>query len=212
MATFGQTVTAISRRLIDDNNAAVTRVEIGSAVNEAVNTWKHKRFWFNTATADLSIAEGDTAVTLPDDFLIDVPRNALTITQDSFRYPVAKVNPMAYDEHLNTAADGRPAIYCYRNGQLQIAPYADRDYTGKLHYIKDYEDFETDGSADNTTNDFLTNANALVMYEALMNLSGDIRNDNDREDRYTNKVAKEYSKLLSRTNSLLKTGTLTIET
>jgi hypothetical protein len=212
VATFGQTVTSIARRLIDDNNTAVTLVEIRSAVNEAVSTHKHKRFWFNTATADLSIAVGDTAVTLPDDFLIDIPRNAFTITQDSFRYPVNKVKPTDYDNSLNTAATGRPQIYCYRDGTLAFAPYPDRAYSGKLYYLKDYADFPTDDTADDTTNDFLTEAPSLIMYEALMNLSGDIRNDDAREDRYTIKVAKEYSKLLSRTNALLKTGTLSIET
>lgn len=212
MSTFGEMATAIARRLIDDNNTAVTLVEIKEAINEAVSTWKHKRFWFNTATADLSIAADDTAVSLPSDFLIDVPRNALTITQDSFRYPVVKVKPIDYDNCLNTAATGRPAVYCYRNGALQFAPYADQAYSGKLHYLKNYDDFETDTTSDTTTNDFLTHASSLIKYEALMNLAGDLRNDDAREDRYTNKVAREYSKLLSRTNSLLKTGTLSIET
>lgn len=211
MATFGAVKTAISRRLLDENNTAVTAVEVSEAINAAIQRWKQKRFWFNTTDVDLTIADGDTEVTLPADFLIDIPRNAFTITDSGMTYTVKKVSPLVFDSYANTAATGRPKIYCYRDGDLEFYPTADRDYDGKLYYIKDYNDFLTDTTQDNLDNDFLNEGLELIRNEALANLHGELRQDEKMEARYLSRRDAEYNSLLGRTNMLLKTGTLTVE-
>lgn len=211
MATFGAAKTAIARRLLDENNTAVTDVEIGEAVNEAISFWKHKRFWFNSTDTDLSISTGDSEISLPADFLIPIPRNAITVVQSGMTYPVEKVIPKVFDSFSNTTSTGRPLIYCYRDGALQFYPLADRDYAGKLYYIKDYTDFLTDGTQDTLTNDFLGEGLSLIQSHALANLHGELRQDEKMEDRYTKRANSEYNNLRVRTNSLLKTGTLTVE-
>ena len=211
MATFGAVKTAVSRRLLDDSNTAVTAVEVATAINDAIDTWKHKRFWFNTADADLTIEEGSTEVDLPTDFLTPIPRNALTIIENGETFMVTKVSPVIFDSFSNTAATGRPKRFCYREGALEFQPAADRDYAGKLYYLKEYTAFATDATQDSTTNDFLTEGRNLVQNEALANLHGELRQDEKMEDRYIKRRDAEYDTLLGRTNMLLKTGTLTVE-
>ena len=211
MATLGATKTAIARRLLDDSNTAITLVEIATAINEAIRHWKHKRFWFNTTSGTVSLAAADTTITLPSDFLIDVPRNALTITQNGFPYRVRKVSPVIFDLYMNTETTGRPQVYCYRNGALEISPYADQTYSGSLYYIKDYTDFETDTSQDSLTNDFLTHGLSLIQNQSLAWLHGELRQDEKMEKRYADRANSAYNALLGRTNMLLRTGTLAVE-
>lgn len=211
MATFGAMKTAIARRLLDDSNTAVTLVEIGTAINDAISFWKQRRFWFNSTSQVLAITAADTTITLPSDFLIEIPRNAITVTQNSVAYPVTKISPVMFDSILNTSSTGRPKYYCYRDGALQIAPYADIDYEGMIYYIKDYTAFVTDTSEDALSNDFTTIGDRLIQATALAHLHGELRQDEKMESRYATRAQLEYNQLLGRTNQALKTGTLSIE-
>lgn len=211
MTTLGSVTTAIARRLLDENNTAVTLVEIREAVNEAIQYWKHKRFWFNSAEAALTIDEDDDSIDLPSDFLVEIPRNALIIIESGSSYKVEKVGPVLFDARSSTSSTGRPSSFINRNGNLQITPAANQSYSGKLYYIKDYDDFATDGTADSTSNDFLNNALALVQSHALANLFAELRHDIEMESRYTSKAEMEYNNLLRRTNKALRSGSLTIE-
>lgn len=211
MSTFGEVKTAIARRLIDEDHTAVSDVEIGEAINEAIKKWKVKRFWFNTTDADLTILEGDTEINLPVDFLIDIPRNAITISFTQQVYEVKKVSPVIFDATFVTNSPGRPRIYTNRDGILEFSPAADRDYDGKIYYSKEYAPFLTDGTQDNLTNDFLDEGEMLIRSEALAQIHGELRQDEAMELRYTNRVMTEYTSLKSRTNKLIKTGTLTVE-
>lgn len=211
MATFGATKTAIARRLVDTSHTAVTDVEIGEAINEAIRFWKQKRFWFNSTSSPLSIAAGDSTITLPSDYLMEIPTNALTVTQNGYPYVVKKESPLIFDTAAGSSYTGRPLIYCSRVGRLDIAPVADIDYDGLLYYIKDYTDFETDGSEDNQSNDFLDEGLDLTRNHALARLHGELRQDDKMEAVYMTRVAQAYESLLGRTNRMLKTGTITVE-
>lgn len=211
MATFGAVKTAIARRLLDESHTAVTDIEIGEAINEAIKKWKSTKFWFNTTDYDLVIAAGDTTLTLPDDFMIEIPRNAVTITQSGSVRQVEKVSPTVFDGFNSDDATGLPTIYTNRDGELQIYPASDADYAGKLYYLKDYDDFLTDGTQDALTNDFLDEGRMLTQNEALMNLHGELRQDDEMEARYKTRRDEELNSLKNRTVSLLRTGTLTVE-
>lgn len=211
MSTLGEVITAIARRLIDEDNTAVSEVEIREAINEAIKKWKVKRFWFNTTDTDLSILEGDTELTLPDDFLVEVPSNPVTITFSQQTYQVKKYPPARFDASFVSNSPGRPRIFTSRDGALEISPIADQDYSGKLYYLKDYEAFDTTGTQDDLSNDFLDEGEMLIRAEALAQIHGELRQDEKMEERYTNRANVEYNELKSRTNKLLRTGTLTIE-
>lgn len=209
--TLGQMATAISRRLLDENNTAVTQVEVREAINEAFSKWKAKIFWFNRTEAPLSINETDIYVTLPSDFLCVVPRNSFTITFSGFTYQVKKYSPLRFDAIDSTTLTGRPLRYVFRDGYIEFSPSADRAYGGTLYYQKDYPLFATDGSADAQTNDFLTHAPMLIRAEALSQIHGELRQDEKMESRYADRVKTEYNTLKVKTAMLYKTGTLTVE-
>lgn len=211
MGTLGSVAIAISRRLFDENNTAVTPVEVREAINEAVKKWKVKRFWFNSTEAPLSIQTGDVFVTLPNDFQMVVPRNAFTIQFSGFTYQVKKYSPLRFDAIDSTSITGRPLRYVIRDGYLEFSPAANQAYPGTLYYIREYPDLATDGSADAQTNDFLTNAEMLIRSEALSQIHGELRQDEKMEKRYTDRTQAEYNVLRDRTANMFRTGTLTIE-
>ena len=211
MATFGAVKTAIARRLLDEENTAVTDVEIGEAINEAIKKWKSKRFWFNTTEFALAIAAGETSLTLPTDFLIEIPRNAVIVYENGEKRQVKKVSPTVFDGYGNDQSTGLPRIYTNRDGVLEIFPAANIDYSGKLYYLREYTEFATDGTQDDETNDFLDEGCQLIQNEALSNLFGELRQDDKMEDRYAKRTQTEHNTLIARTNSLLRSGTLTIE-
>ena len=211
MATFGAVKTAIARRLLDTNHTAVTDVEIGEAINEAIGKWKSNRFWFNTTDFALTIAAGDAQLTLPSDFLIEIPRNAVTIVENGETRQVKKKSPAVFDGYKNTSATGLPLYYCNRSGVLEIFPTANIAYSGKIYYLKEYGTILTDGTEDSTTNDFLDEGRMLIQNEALANLHGELRQDEKMEARYIKRTLEEYDTLRTRTALLLKSGTLTVE-
>jgi hypothetical protein len=211
MATLGEMKAAIARRLKDDNNTAITAVEIVEAINLAVRKWKKKRFWFNTTSASLAIASGDSALTLPTDFLIDIPRNAFKITYNGFPYRVAKCLPVVFDQQASSTLTGMPRIYTYRDGDIEFSPVADQAYTGTLYYLKEYADFATDGGADDQDNDFLVEAEELIRNEVLSNLHGDFKSDDNRAEYFESRVKQAENALIGATNKLNSSGTLTVQ-
>jgi hypothetical protein len=211
MATFGAVKTAIARRLLDENNTAVTDVEIGEAINEAIKKWKSKRFWFNTTDFDLAIAAGDDTLTLPADFLVEIPRNAVTVVESGMVRQVKKKSPTVFDGYANQDATGLPLIYTSRDGELEIYPPANTAYAGKLYYLKDYDVFATNGDDDAETNDFLDDGQQLIQNEALANLHGELRQDEKMEARYAARAQDEYETLRTRTALMNRSGTLTVE-
>lgn len=211
MATLGEMKTAIARRLLDEDNTAVTEAEIVDAINDAIQDRQNKRFWFNTVASDLSIAEGDTELDLPTNFLIDVPRNAFTITDNGSTYRVRKVNAVIFDANSLSSETGRPRDYVFRNGGIEFLPAADQAYSGVLHHLKKYDEFETNGDDDESENDFTTYGDRLIRYDALSRIHGDIRQDDKRAAYFAARAEAAEAALMDRTRKLNSTGQLTIE-
>ncbi len=207
MATFAAVKTDIARKLLDENSTAVSSAVVGAAINEAIAFWKQKRLWFNSVSADVTFGIGDTTLTLPADFLEPVPRNPLNVIQNGFPYRVAKRPPIVFDSHVCNVGTGRPLIFCYRNKAIEIYPYPDIVYAGKLYYIKDYADL----AADEDTNDWITDGVRVIRNQALAWLHAEERQDEKMASIYEGRAQSEYNNLLSRTNSLLKSGQMTVE-
>lgn len=204
-------MTDISRKLLDENSTAVSEPVVRAAINEAITFWKPKRLWFNSTEADVVLAEGDTTLTLPTDFLEPVPRNPLNVIQNGFPYRVTKRPPIVFDSHVCNTGTGRPLIFCYRNKEIEIYPFPDIDYDGKLYYIKDYADFSITGSDDANTNDWLTDGVRVIRSQALAWLHAEERQDEKMASIYEGRAQSEYTNLLSRTNMLFKSGMMTVE-
>lgn len=210
MATFGELVTEASLKIVDTSNTAVSSVNVANSLNDAIKFWKRKRFWFNETVSTLTLSEGVGTVQLPSDFLIENPRNALTVLYNSVKYDVMKLNPQDFDAGDATGT-GMPYLYTYRGRVMEVYYIPDQDYTAYLRYQKDYDAFATDGSAANTSNDFTTYADRLILYDALSRLMAENRQD-DRAEYYATRAQVEYQNLLNETNRHNSTGSNAIDT
>lgn len=211
MATFGELVTEASKKLLDTSNTAVTAADVANSINDAIKYRKKQRYWFNETVATLTLSDGVGTVTLPSDFLVENPRNALTVLYNTVKYDVMKVKPEDFDAGDATGT-GMPFIYTYRGRVMEVYYIPDQDYTAYLRYQKDYDAFATDGSADNTSNDFTTYADRLILYDALSRLHGENRQDEKMFAYYSARAQVEHQNLLNETNRHNSTGSLSIDT
>lgn len=192
MATFGQMQTYVSARLLDPNNTAVPAASVAAAINDAQRYWKTRRFWFNTASTDLILTQGDPLIPLPDDFLVELPMNdGFVIAYGSMRWPLIKKNPREYDDVYLTGGYGLPEIYTVKAGDYFCYFIPDQNYTIRVYYLKQYDDME---SADDT-NEFTDNAERLLELWALANLSDELRQDDKMGNYYRAAAQDEYKNL-----------------
>lgn len=192
MATFGEMQTYVSARLLDPNNTAVPSSSVASALNDALRYWRIRRFWFNTASQDLTLTQGDPLIPLPDDFLVELPMNdGFVIAYGSMRWPLIKKNPREYDDVYLTDGLGLPEIYTVKAGDYFCYFIPDQNYTIRVYYLKQYEDMENS----NDTNDFTENAERLLELWALANLSAELRQDDKMESYYRAAAQDEYKNL-----------------
>ena len=204
---FGDMKTRVAKLIQDPSNTAVSAADVGSAINEAISYWKHKRFWFNEAEdATVSITAADPVIgDMPSDLLIPLAVGGIVIDYNDLRYPLQKISTLEYDD-MNTEATGVPCYYTIRAGSYEVYPYPDIAYTAVVRYLQDYTDLS--GSSD--TNDFTNNADRLIMYEAAGRLSGDFRQDAEMAARFYNMVSLEERRLMTRTHATNSTGRIVV--
>lgn len=192
MANFGQMQAYVSARLLDPNNTAVSVSAVQGALNDALRYWKYRRFWFNTASEDLTLTQGDPLMPLPSDFLVELPMNdGFVIAYGSMRWPLIKKNPRDYDNVYLTAGNGLPYIYTVKARDYFCYYIPDQNYTLRVYYLKEYADL----SSDSDTNDFTDNAERLLELWALANLSAELRQDDKMETYYRNAAQDEFKNL-----------------
>ncbi len=207
MATFQELQQRVSARLLDPSNIAVALSVVQQSINDAVDYWKFKRFWFNTErdTATMTIQDG--TIPLPDDFLVPFTDDSgFEIEYSNMRYPLKKISQTMYDGMWLGNGYGLPQYYANMAGEYEVYPLPDRAYTVRRNYLKDYDAL----SANADTNDFTTNAPRLIEYWALANLHRDIRQDEKMSDAFFNSAQDEYKNLQTMTTKSNATGGLTI--
>lgn len=192
MATFGQMQTYVSERLLDPNGTAVSASSVAAAINDAQRYWKYKRFWFNTASEDLTLTQGDPLMPLPSDFLVEIGLNdGFVIAYGQMRWPLIKKNPRDYDNVYLEAGNGLPYIYTVKAGEYFCYFIPDQNYTVRVYYLKEYADLQ----ANSETNDFTDNAARLLELWALANLHAELRQDDKMEAYYRAAAMDEYKNL-----------------
>lgn len=219
VATFGTLQTKISKKLIDAGQTAIAASDVGDALNDALHYWKQKRFWFNegqtTLTMDINdpyiLGYGNTnssypnAPVLPSDFLYEFAKDGFVIQYSSLSYRFKKVSPAEYDD-TSIQGIGIPYIYTFRNGNYEFYFYPNLAYSMTVNYVKDVNDMINSGD----TNIFTTNADRLLMYEALSHLYGENRQDLDRDNQYAAKADREYRLLKTRSSNNNASGVLSV--
>ena len=229
-ATFGQLQTRIAGRLIDPNNQAVSAANVSQAIQDAIDFWKTKKFYFNQRVANITLdttAATDGSATsdpfillygqtnslypnapvLPQYFLYEDPDNGFVIPYSNINYNVEKVAPEIYD-NANINGVGLPYIYCFRNNAYQIYFLPQIAYTMRVNYITDYAPLVNASD----TNDFTTYADKLIEYDAIARLLADLRLDEARADKFNMRKEEEYNMLKTRSRKQNATGRLVIDT
>lgn len=207
MANFGSMKTWVSKRLQDPSNTAVSASDVGDLINQAIDYWKVRRFWFNEVTDTTTLSESDASIPLPSDFLCpSVDNGAFVIEYSGIRYPLKKVSETAYNEMYLSNGIGRPMWYSRQASQeYQVYPIPDRDYTLRRFYLKDYDALSGDD-----TNDWTDYATDLIQYTALAYGTRDFRQDMAMYREFMTEAQDEYQKALVRTTKDNSTGSLEV--
>lgn len=210
MATFGELITSCSKRLLDTSNVAVSTSDVADALNAAIKFYKFQRLWFNESYEGTTLSEASTEITLPSDFLVEMPEDGFTIVDNDTRYTLQKVDSAEFNRQ-KTDGTGLPYIYVYRGGAYEIYYIPDQDYTLEIRYLKDYPPFATDGTGNGQSNDFTIYADQLILYDALSRLHGELRQDEKMETYYSARAKNELDNLQLRTRKQNSSGVLTVE-
>lgn len=204
--TLGTVIASIAVKLHDANNVVVTQPQIRAAVNESLKYWKRKgqHLWFNEFQETVTFQEGVPSFSLTTNTPLVVFDN-IVIVDNTLRYQVLKVDGKTYDNE-NAEDSGRPNIWTYRNDGFEIYPYPDQDYSAVVRGIKEYDDFATDGTEDNSTNDWLDEAETLIEHDALSRCLMMYRDDFEKSQAYAASARDEFSVLNDLHTQRVKTG------
>jgi hypothetical protein len=203
MVTLAEMQVSIAARLIDTSNTAVPLESVTSAINTAVDFWKLRRFWFNTAEDIGVLTLQDPVITLPSDFLSEIPDLApFVIDYSSMHYVLDKKLPWQFQNVYLDNGYGLPQIYARIANEYRCYPIPDQAYTLITRYQKDYVPLVLDADS----NDFTIYADQLIMYEALGRLMGELRQDEKMETYYRAAAEREYINLGNRTRKMNASG------
>lgn len=208
MATFGELITRVSKRLLDANNTSVSQQDVAASLNEAISYWKFTRFWFNESTFTGNMTEDDATLPTASDFLIPAyDDGAFIINYSEQRYPLSKIKQIQYDAMFMDNGKGQPRYYARAGQSYEAYPIPDRDYTCISRYLKDYEEIAAENY--NAVNDFITHASRLILLWSCANIVAELRQDDKMESYFRNAATNESQNLLKRTKKENSTGTLT---
>ena len=206
MPTFVELRKMVSRRIGDPQNTAVSVADVGDTINASIRFYKQKRFWFNYVSDTFTVLPNDPLVpsfTIP--LLYLDKDDGLTLIDQSYRYPLMKMNPLEFD-NADIGQIGRPWGYVYRNKQYTLYYTPEQAYQVYAHGVRDYDDLDDDDD----TNDFTVQADRLIMFDAMSRIYAEFRQDNESAALFSQAADAEYSNLQSRTNENLTTGRMTV--
>lgn len=207
MANLGTLKSRVATRLKDPNYQAVSEAEVTNVINDAIAFWAKRKFWFNDVSQNVTLVAGDPVLpSLSTDLEFIYDTAGIVINYASTRYRVNKVSVDEYDA-MNVEGQGIPFAFTYRNGQYVLYYYPDAAYTAIVRGIKAY----TALANDNDTNDFTTEAESLIMYEALSRAYAEFRQDEKMETYYSARAQNEYTNLKRKTRTLAGSGRNQVE-
>lgn len=204
MTTLATLKANISLRLKDENNVRVSAASVTSSINQAINFWKRKPFWFNEFEESITISSNSfSLVTNTPLFLFK--NDGVVIEENDQRYPLTKVSSDEYDR-MNNEGTGRPFAWVYRNDGFECFFYPDQSYTAVCRGLKDYAALSADGDS----NDFTTETQDLIEYEALARLHGEVLQDSNMQTYFSGMATREYDNLMDFDGEKNSTGRLQV--
>lgn len=205
MATFQDIQTAVSKRLLDPDNQAVSLADVAAAINNSISYWKFKRFWFNEGYTSVVAVSQDAVIPLPDDFLVpSTMTDGFNIQYSAMRYPLKKLTQSQYDNIWLSNGFGLPRFYARVGSDYVLYPKPDRNYDVNVHYLREYEPL----SAPDDTNDFTEYADRLLTLWTCADLVFEIRRDQEAEASFRSRANTEYLELQTMTRKSNASGSL----
>lgn len=203
MATFGELQTAIANRLSDSSLTS----QIADAINATIDYYGNDQFWFNTASATITLNIGDPVIpNIPSDFLFEQDDGGLYLNYSTRSWPITKISQNTYNQ-MNCQATGIPRFYRSNGTSLELYYYPDQAYSLILTYIKSYPLLVN--AAD--FNDWTVQAARLLIAKTLADIYIDNRKSKEMASYYNQKALDEYNSLMSRNNQKITTGNLVID-
>ena len=209
MATLADVQSAVSERLLDPGNEAVSAASVVSSINDSIAYWKFRRFWFNEVRDTATLTQSVGTIPLPSDFLVPVSDDdGFAIEYSNMRYPLRKVSQQEYDGAYLDNGFGLPRTYARIGQEYKVFWLPDQNYTISRHYLKDYAALV----APTDENDFLVYATRLITLWTLANLSAELRQDDKMEAYYRSAANDELNNLNRMTMKSNGTGRLSLST
>ena len=192
MATFGALQTAVSKRLLDASNTAVSASDVASAINETIAYWKFRRFWFNEIQDQVTLVQQDAVIPYTGDILVWNSENgSANIEYSNMRYQLTKINQQDYNNLWLGNGYGIPQYYARVGQDYVMYPLPDRNYTLNRTYLKEYDALVDAGD----TNDFTNYAERLVRLWTVADLIAEFRQDEKMESYFRNSANDAYRQL-----------------
>lgn len=192
MATFGELQTAVSKRLLDASNTAVSASDVAAAINESIAYWKFRRFWFNEVTDSVSLTAQNSVIPETGDILVPNSENgSFSIQYSDMRYQLTKINQEDYNNLWLGNGYGIPQYYARIGDEYHMYPLPDRNYDLKRTYLKEYAALVNDSD----TNDFTNYAYRLIRLWTVADLIAEFRQDEKMESYFRNSANDAYRQL-----------------
>ena len=161
------TKTILKARIADDLARSDLTVQIGEAIDDAINHYKEKRFFWNeTRLATFVTVAGTSTYTSSED--ADIPLfvelDAVMLNDGTNTYNLRLVTPEEIEGLLDSSASsGRPYNYSYYEESFRLYPIPDAVYTVRPIGLIEKAGPATDGEANNV---WMLNAFELIRCKA----------------------------------------------
>lgn len=173
MATFVEIQNKVKTRLNKGNVSPIDN-KIGEIVNLAIQFFSKNLYYFTKGYASFNLVpevEELSANTLYPTNVFHI--DSMSVEDGSYKYPVEKVSDEDYDDRygFSQPSSARPCIYTEQDKKILLKPKPNKAYKIYLRYYKSYPDLVNDTD----TNDFLQEAEELIIQKALHSVYIDFR-------------------------------------
>ena len=193
---FGQ----LKTRIASDVNRSATQfdTELGNAIVSAIVFLEQENLFFNQKTSTLTLASGDSSVSLPTDFKAMITLQALVGTNyigEKENFKGTTFNTLWADNIL-TSNTGSPNQWAIFAGGLYFDRPADQDYTLRIAY--NYGDATYPSSPADTSVWFQDVCVDAVRYKAEALFWRDTLHDLAKANEYETMTAATVNRLYGR--------------
>lgn len=125
---------------LGNRSEATLRVKVLTEFNIQKDELEHGSFlpWFLETSADLSLAQGQSEISLPTGFLREVedrPPTVILVSDNSENRPRKRKSGVIEGLDLNVTEQGRPTRYTVKGTVIRVWPIADAAYIFRFPHI-----------------------------------------------------------------------------